>query len=41
VAPASIGFVAEHLGFRVTYAALALLLGVVAWQATRAKAAER
>jgi MFS family permease len=41
VAPASIGFVAEHLGFRITYAALALLLGVVAWQATRAKAAER
>jgi fucose permease len=41
VAPASIGFVAEHLGFRVTYGALALLLGVVAWQATRAKAAER
>ncbi len=41
VAPASIGFVAEHLGFRITYAALALLLGVVAWQATRARAAER
>ena len=41
VAPASIGFVAEHLGFRVTYGTLALLLGVVAWQATRAKAAER
>jgi len=41
IAPASIGFVAEHLGFRVTYGALALLLAVVAWQATRAKAAER
>ena len=41
IAPASIGFVAEHLGFRVTYAALAILLAVVAWQATRARAAER
>jgi MFS family permease len=41
IAPASIGFVAEHLGFRITYGALAILLGVVAWQATRARAAER
>ena len=41
IAPASIGFIAENLGFRVTYGALAVLLAVVAWQATRAKAAER
>lgn len=41
VAPASIGVVAEYLGFRVTYGALAILLAVVAWQATRARAAER
>jgi fucose permease len=41
IAPASIGFIAEHLGFRVTYGALAVLLAVVAWQATRASAAER
>ncbi len=41
VAPASIGYVAEHFGFRVTYGGLALLLMVVAVMATRARAAER
>lgn len=30
VAPASIGFVAEHIGFRMTYAALSALLVIVA-----------
>jgi fucose permease len=41
VAPSSIGFVAEHAGFRVTFAALALLLLVVTAMAGRAAAAER
>ena len=36
VAPSSIGFLAEHLGFRPTYAALSLLLVVVAVLATEA-----
>lgn len=36
VAPSSIGFLAEHLGFRPTYAALSLLLVVVAVLATQA-----
>ncbi len=35
VAPASIGWVAEHVGFRPTYAALSLLLVVVALLASR------
>jgi fucose permease len=35
VAPASIGWVAEHFGFRPTYAALALLLVMVALLAAR------
>jgi MFS family permease len=40
VAPSSIGFVAEAVGFRVTYATLALLLLVVAVLAGRAAAAD-
>ena len=40
VAPSSIGFVAEAIGFRITYAALALLLVVVAALAGRAAAAD-
>lgn len=40
VAPASIGFVAEHLGFRLTYAALSLLLVVVALLAGRTAGAD-
>lgn len=40
VAPASIGFVAEHLGFRLTYGVLALLLLLVAALAGRASAAD-
>ncbi len=40
LAPSSIGFVAEHLGFRWTYAALSLLLLVVAALAGRAAAAD-
>lgn len=40
VAPSSIGFVAEAVGFRVTYAALAVLLVVVAALAGRAAAAD-
>lgn len=40
VAPASIGFVAEHLGFRLTYAALAFLLLLVAALAGRAATAD-
>ena len=35
IAPSSIGFIAEHLGFRPTYAALSLLLVVVALLAGR------
>lgn len=41
VAPASIGFVAEHFGYRQTYAALAVLLLVVAALASRAAAADQ
>ena len=41
VAPASIGFVAEHLGFRLTYAALSLPLIAVALLASRAAGADR
>jgi fucose permease len=40
VAPTSIGFVAEAVGFRVTFAALACVLLVVAMLAARASAAE-
>lgn len=40
VAPSSIGFVAEHIGFRVTFATLALLLIAVALMASRAAAAD-
>jgi fucose permease len=40
VAPSSIGFVAEHIGFRPTYAVLSLLLVVVALLATRAADAD-
>ena len=40
VAPSSIGFIAEAVGFRVTYAALALLLLVVAALAGRVAAAD-
>ena len=40
VAPATIGFVAEHVGFRATYAALALLLLLVVALAGRARAAD-
>ncbi|MGB8814679.1 MAG: MFS transporter [Paracoccaceae bacterium] len=40
LAPSSIGFVAEQIGFRVTYGVLALLLVAVATQAGRAAAAD-
>ena len=40
VAPASIGFAAEHFGYRPTYAALSLLLVVVALLAARAADAD-
>jgi MFS family permease len=40
VAPASIGFVAEHAGYRMTYTALSLLLIVVALLAARAADAD-
>jgi fucose permease len=40
LAPSSIGFVAEHVGFRMTYAALAVLLLVVVALAGRAAAAD-
>lgn len=40
VAPSTIGFVAEHVGFRVTYAALALCLVAVAALAPRAAVAD-
>ncbi len=40
VAPASIGFVAEHVGFRVTYAALSGLLVIVALLAGRVAGAD-
>ncbi len=41
IAPSSIGFVAEWFGFRLTYAALALLLLVVVALAGRVAAADR
>lgn len=40
VAPSTIGFVAEHLGYRPTYAALSLLLVAVALLAGRTAAAD-
>ncbi|MFM7334658.1 MAG: MFS transporter [Tabrizicola sp.] len=40
VAPSTIGFVAEHLGFRPTYAGLSLVLVVVALLAARAADAD-
>ncbi len=40
-APSSIGYVAEHFGFRITFGALAVVLAVVAVMADRARAAER
>ena len=40
VAPSSIGFIADHIGFRATYAALALVLLVVTALAPRVKAAD-
>lgn len=40
IAPASIGFAAEHFGYRLTYGALSLLLLFVALMATRAKGAD-
>jgi MFS family permease len=40
VAPSSIGFLAEHMGFRPTYAALSLLLVVVALLAAQAADAD-
>ena len=41
VAPSTIGFVAEHIGFRVTYAALAVCLTGVALLARHVAAADR
>jgi MFS family permease len=41
VAPSSIGFVAEHIGFRVTYITLALALAAVAMLAGNVAAADR
>jgi MFS family permease len=40
VAPGTIGYVAEHAGFRMTYGALAVLLVVVGLLAHRARAAD-
>jgi sugar phosphate permease len=40
VAPASIGWVAEHAGFRLTFVALGGMLAVVALLARRAQAAD-
>jgi MFS family permease len=40
-APSLIGFVAEHIGYRVTYFVIALMLVAVALVAQRASAAER
>ena len=41
VAPSSIGFVAEHIGFRSTYVTLAFFLVVVALLAGRVASADR
>lgn len=40
LAPSTIGFVAQHAGFRMTYAALAVLLAVVAAMAGKAASAD-
>ena len=40
VAPSSIGFLAEHMGFRPTYAGLSLILVAVALLAARAADAD-
>ena len=40
VAPSSIGFIADHVGFRATYAALAVVLLIVTALAPRVKAAD-
>ena len=40
IAPSAIGFTAEHIGFRVTYITLAVILGLVAVMAQRAAAAD-
>ncbi|MDZ4394979.1 MFS transporter [Cypionkella sp.] len=41
VAPSSIGFIADHIGFRATYAALAVVLLIVTALAHRTAAADR
>jgi MFS family permease len=41
IAPSAIGLAAEHVGYRLTYGVLALLLAVVAVLATRVAAADR
>ena len=40
VAPATIGFVAEHIGYRATYLTLAIVLGIVGMMAARVAAAD-
>jgi hypothetical protein len=40
VAPSTIGFLAEHMGFRPTYAGLSLILVVVSLLAARAADAD-
>jgi MFS family permease len=40
IAPSAIGFTADHIGFRVTYVSLAVILGLVAAMANRAAAAD-
>jgi sugar phosphate permease len=41
LAPSGIGFVAEHIGFRITYVALAFVLVVIALNAGRVASADR
>ena len=41
VAPSTMGFVAEHIGFRITYVTLALFLTAVALLAGHVAAADR
>ena len=41
VAPSAIGFAAEHIGYRITYFVVSLLMLVVALNAGRAAAADR
>jgi MFS family permease len=41
IAPSAIGFAAEHVGYRMTYVTLAVLLVIVASQAGRVVAADR